>query len=686
VRYVISAEAITSPKFQPVWQGEGVTIYENLAAAPRAYVLPQSAEVHAPDALATLRQFDPRQFVVIETNETGKSPQPGQLRPATISEATNNQVVVDAAADESSWLILSDSYFPGWRAYARPAGSGDEEEQEVEIARVNSNFRGVRLEPGEWTVRFRYSPRSFQLGGLMSFMGVTVLAFALGVWAWQRFYRPDATASTTRSVAKNSAAPMALNLFNKGIDFVFAAFYLRVLGPAAAGSFATAIATAGIFEIVANYGLNILLIRDVSQDRGQAGRFLLNSSVLRMLTALIAALPILAYVFVAGRGANPLSPAEIAAIVFMMIGMVFSGLALGVAGLFYVHEEAEVPAAMSTVTTILKVALGVAALLAGYSFVGLAAVSIVVNLVTLVILAALAFRRFDLHGPWTLEPALMRGMMRLGFPLMLIHLLQTIFISIDVLLLRQLLPNGETVVGWYNSAWKWYNALQIIPSYFTLALFPIISRAIKENMDSARRMYRVSLKLMLLLALPIAALTTFAATPLIGVLGGREYLPQGAIALQIIIWSIPFGWLNSVTNYVLIALGLERMQPRAFAVAVGFNVIANLLFIPRYGFVAAGVVTILSEVVLLIVFAYYARSRDAGVEWRRLAGRPALLTAIMLAVMWLGYQAHWIVALALGLVVYLAGLVILRVIEPEERAALAAVLPGPVARRLGVAR
>ena len=30
----------------------------------------------------------------------------------------------------------------------------------------------------------------------------------------------------------------------------------------------------------------------------------------------------------------------------------------------------------------------------------------------------------------------------------------------------------------------------------------------------------------------------------------REFLPDGAIALRIIMWSIPFGWLNSVTNYV----------------------------------------------------------------------------------------------------------------------------------------
>lgn len=687
VKYIVSAEPIESAKLSPVWEGEGVVIYENLAAAPRAFTLPVTAEVRAPDALAALAQYDPRYFVVIESLEPSPGAAvPGEPQPATFVSSSNNEVIVNASVGEPSWLILSDSYFPGWRAYVRPAGTGEDSESEVEISRVNANFRGVRLEPGEWTVRFRYSPPSFQLGGLMSFMGIIVLTFILGVWGWRRFYRPESTASTTRSVAKNSAAPMALSLFNKAIDFMFAAFYLRLLGPADAGSFALAIATAGIFEIIANYGLNILLIRDVSRDRKIAGHFLFNSSLLRLVTAVVAALPIFAYIMLTGSGTNPLSPAEIAAILFIMVGMVLSGLALGVSGLFYVYEEAEIPAAMSTVTTILKVALGVAVLLAGFSFVGLAAVSIIVNLITLVVISIIAFGRFNLRGPWTLDSAMLKGMIRLGFPLMLIHLLQTIFISLDVILLRQLLPNGETVVGWYNSAWKWFNALQIIPSYFTLALFPIISRAIQENMDAARRMYRMSLKLMLLLALPIAALTTFAAPLLIGLLGGSEFLPQGAIALQIIIWSIPFGWMNSVTNYVLIALGMERVQPRAFVIAVAFNTIFNWLLIPKYSYIAAGVITILSEVVLLAVFAFFLKRRGAGIDWLPLAARPTLLVAIMLLAIWVGNQVHLFVGLALGVVVYLGGLSALRIIDPDERDTLLAVLPQALTRRLGWGR
>ena len=72
-------------------------------------------------------------------------------------------------------------------------------------------------------------------------MGVIIILFAMAVWVWRRVYDPQAPLTNTRSIAKNSVAPMGLNLFNRAIDFVFAAFYLRMLGPADAGAYATAI-------------------------------------------------------------------------------------------------------------------------------------------------------------------------------------------------------------------------------------------------------------------------------------------------------------------------------------------------------------------------------------------------------------------------------------------------------------
>ena len=693
VRYVVTAETIELPKYELVWQGEGLNVYENLGAVSRAFTLPQSATLITNDALQAMRETDARQVVVVESGdwrlEMGESPisdlqapVPTNLQPAAITAHGNIEVIAEATVEAPSWLVLNDSYFPGWKAFVRPQGAGEDQEVEQSVLRVNGNFRAVPLEAGSWTVRFRYSPLTFRLGGLTSGMAAIILLFAFGVWGWRRFYNPQQELNSTRSLAKNSLVPTLLNLLNRSIDFLFAAFYLRVLGPADAGSYANAIAVAGWFEIISNFGLNTLVIREVSQDRSRASQYLLNTIFLRLITTVVAAAPIFLYLWAVGLGDNPLGPEAIAAILLLMVGMIFSGAGQSFTGLFYAFEAAETPAAIATVTTILKVALGVVALLLGYGFVGLAAVSIVVNIATLFILGLAAFRSFGLRGPWKLAFGLQWRMVADSYPLMLNHLFATIFFFVDVPLMRQI--NGEEPVGWYNSAYKWVNALNVIPSFFTFALFPVISRQIRDNLQEARRTFRLSIKLMVLISLPLAAITTLLAPLLIGVLGGAEYLPHGALALQIVIWSIPIGWINSVTNYVLIALGQERVQIRAFIIAVTFNVVANLILLPTFSYRAAAATTIISEVLLLFIFSIYLRRRMAAVGWLRLLWRPVVVTLVMIALMILGAMVHTALGLLLGLLAYPLGLWLLRVFGDEERRILQSLLPGPVAARLGL--
>lgn len=693
VRRVVTAETIDLPKYEQVWQGEGLRVYENLGAVSRAYTIPRTATTVVNNAPAAMQELDPRRFVIIETGDWGveigdwsiydpQSPVAGALTPAEIAAYSNIEVTVQATVNEPSWLVLNDSYFRGWKAFARTRDADAEDEEERPILRVNGNFRAVPLDPGSWTVRFRYSPLTFKLGGLTSAMAGIILVFAFGVWGWRRFYDPQQPMNGTRSLAKNSLVPTVLNLLNRSIDFLFAAFYLRVLGPADAGSYANAIAVAGWFEIISNFGLNTLVIREVSQNRSRASEFLLNTIVLRLLTTILAAAPIVLYLWLVGLGDNPLGAEAIAAILLLMAGMVFSGAGQSFTGLFYAYETAETPAAIATVTTIMKVGLGVVALLLGYGFVGLAGVSIAVNTVTLLILGLAAFRRFSLRGPWLLAFDLQRRMLVESFPLMLNHLFATIFFFVDVPLMRQI--NGEEAVGWYNSAYKWVNALNVIPSFFTFALFPVISRQIKNDLGEARRTFRMSIKLMVLLSLPIAAVTTLLAPLLIGVLGGAEYLPDGALALQIVIWSIPVGWINSVTNYVLIALGQERVQIRAFFVGVAFNVIANLIFLPMFSYRAAAVTTILSEVVLLVIFNVYLRQRMPGVHWLRLLWRPVAVTLATIIVMALGAALHVALGLVLGLAAFPVGLWAMRVFGEDERQILRSLLPAPVTARLGI--
>ncbi len=178
------------------------------------------------------------------------------------------------------------------------------------------------------------------------------------------------------------------------------------------------------------------------------------------------------------------------------------------------------------------------------------------------------------------------------------------------------------------------------------------------------------------LALPVAVATTFLAYPLINLLGGPRYLPDGAVALQLMVWFIPIGWINSLTNYVLIALDQQKAMRWAFLAGVSFNIIANLIFIPQYGYRAAAIVTILSEAVLLVSFYRLLRKALAPVPWLALLWKFAAAGLAMASVMAVLWPVAPLVAVILGGAAFALALAVLRPFSVWERGRFAALLPG----------
>lgn len=716
VKYVISLVEIPNNKYTLVFDGE-VKIYRNEAVMPRAYTLPQTATLAVDNFAQAVQQFNPREYVMVASQDAGgvELALPAQFAAATITSYQNNTVFVDAAPAVPSWLILLDAYDAGWKAYAREIGAADNTEQEVPLVRVNGNFRGVRLEPGAWTVRFRYTPVSVRLGGIISLLTGMTLVFLVGVWLWRYFYQESKMDSTARRIAKNALAPLALNLMNRGIDMLFAAFMARVLGPENMGKYYYAIVLFGWFEIISNYGLNTFLTREVSRDRAHAGRYLINTTILRLwlglafIPALAGILALFYFAPALGFDVEALTLDVIWAIGLLVLAQAPATVSMGLSALFYAFEKAEYPAAVATLTTLVKVGLGTVALILGYGFVGLAGASMVVNVVTLAVLAFLAWRvlgRAALVGAdvrakhlptdasmtesrqanASLLPAiewpLQKSALRESFPLMLNNLLATLFFKVDVTLLKPI--RGAAEVGWYSVGYKYVDAFNIVPSLFTFALFPLLSRqaAQTEQRETLRYTYGFAIKLLTILVLPLAVATTFLAELMVNLLGGAEYLPQGAIALVILAWSMPFGWLNSVTNYVLIAVGQQRGLTRAFAVSVVFNVVLNLIFLPTYGFVAAAAITIASEFFEGLAFYYYVHKHVGRVPWLKMLWRPWLCAGVMALVMYFLWPVNGLLALLVSGGVYVAGIALLGAFNAEERATLVSILPSSLRQRL----
>jgi len=131
---------INNPNYRLVYDDE-IRVYENTDVLPRAFVVP---EVMAgwTDLDLALRSLNPRQQLILdgETNGLGRDLTPAEAQPtpapieaatgpaslsmsAQVIQYTPNQVWVSARLDRPGWLVLADTYFPGWRL-TPPGGRG----------------------------------------------------------------------------------------------------------------------------------------------------------------------------------------------------------------------------------------------------------------------------------------------------------------------------------------------------------------------------------------------------------------------------------------------------------------------------------------------------------------------------------------------------------------------------------
>ena len=679
VKYVLTGreQEITSEGYTLAYDGE-IRIYRNEEALPRAFLVAKATYIaDAAERERALRTFDPREVVILEDA-------PGQAYSGEATAGFSGQVgTIDYSPNEAlitfetpvpCLLVLSDIHFPDWLAFLRPTDveNPEQAEQRLRVLRANGGFRAVEVPAGRWQVRFKYSPNMVKFGLYASFLSATVLLLIAGFWAWRRYYSPSVEDADVKRVTKNTVSQVILSLVNKGLDMAFAMLMLRILGPADAGEYGYAVVVIGWFDIFTNFGLNTLLTREIARDKAHASRYLSSAIIARMGLCALSAI-LLALFVLTSPLTSPIEPRTVVALALFAFALVPSNVAASFSAVFSAYERMEVPAAVTTLTTLLRASLGTLALVVGAGYVGLAGVSIAVNIFTATALFLL-LRNMLFSPALQMDHGFLRHMLGESYPLMINNLLATLFFKVSILLLKWLV-GSSTVLGWYTTAYKYVDAVQIVPAYFTLAIFPLMSRYAATAKDSLLKAYRLGIKLLLTTAVPAALLGWALSTELIGVLGGSAFLPQSADILRVMIWYMPVGFINSITQYVLIALNQQRFLTRAFAIGLVFNVVANTILIGRYGYMAAAYVAVVSEVILLIPFLLGVRRYLASIPWLQILWKQAVSATPMMLLTVILPHRHRPLAVLLGFALYAAGLVLLRAYDAEERQVLRRVVP-----------
>ncbi|PKO07546.1 MAG: hypothetical protein CVU41_02300 [Chloroflexi bacterium HGW-Chloroflexi-3] len=79
-----------------------------------------------------------------------------------------NSIVINYTSDKTGWIVVRQNWFPGWKAIL-------DAEEELTIENVDYLFQGVIVPEGKHSIEFKYKPKSFSTGLLLSIISVILI-------------------------------------------------------------------------------------------------------------------------------------------------------------------------------------------------------------------------------------------------------------------------------------------------------------------------------------------------------------------------------------------------------------------------------------------------------------------------------------------------------------------------------
>jgi hypothetical protein len=157
--------------FAVAYLSDTTAAWENLNVLPRAFIAHAAVVVDDSAAYDQMRAsgFAPDKLVVLSDGQPMQSSDKIAHDQVEIVEYKADLVRLNVSTDQPGYLVLADSWYPGWNATL--------DGQPTNIYRADVLFRAVKIEPGTHSLVFEYRPMSFMIGIAMSVVSIILLAF-----------------------------------------------------------------------------------------------------------------------------------------------------------------------------------------------------------------------------------------------------------------------------------------------------------------------------------------------------------------------------------------------------------------------------------------------------------------------------------------------------------------------------
>ncbi|MEW6607367.1 MAG: YfhO family protein [bacterium] len=180
VKYILSFWEMNDPNLEVVMKTDfkkvipDIKVYQNKMFLPRVYVVPKAKIVKGEgEILGELSNpgFDPRKEVIIEEEIDFRGVDTANSA-VKITKYSPLEVIIEAKLTDDGFLVLGDTYYPGWEAFV--------DDKLTKIYQANYLQRAIPIKEGRHKIRFIYNPISFKIGAIISIL--TLLLTVIYLW------------------------------------------------------------------------------------------------------------------------------------------------------------------------------------------------------------------------------------------------------------------------------------------------------------------------------------------------------------------------------------------------------------------------------------------------------------------------------------------------------------------------
>lgn len=263
-------------------------------------------------------------------------------------------------------------------------------------------------------------------------------------------------------------------------------------------------------------------------------------------------------------------------------------------------------------------------------FIGLQVFSLgVTSLIAFMVIRRLLERpNYKFNWPFTLL------LLKKSTPYALAVFLMTIYSRIDTVMMEQMLADGIQEADYYASAFRLFEAANIIGYLFSGLLLPMFARQIKQVI-AINNLMQISLKMILAGAIPLSIISWFFRSEIMIWLYNSGSLYTGNLFGVLML-----GFIAVCGGYIFSALltandNLKEMN-RVFILGVVVNIVLNFILIPHYKAFGAAIATCVTQYIILLAMI------TLSMKLVNVRSNPRLMLKIGAVILLIGVSTYWI--------------------------------------------